>query len=109
MPTHSIWLKRRRLPVIDPYRLVRKAGPLCLAFLMVACATQDSTAPEGYDEARAEHLFSESYRYVSDIYIEEVAVSDPAVAGMSSLASIDPAIGVDRDAERLRVSIDGHS
>jgi carboxyl-terminal processing protease len=96
------------LPVVDLYRLVRKAGPLCLAFLMVACATQDSTAPEGYDEARAEHLFSESYRYVSDIYIDEVAVSDLAVAGMSSLASIDPAIGVDRDAERLRVSIDGH-
>jgi len=101
------WPSRHCLPVIDFSRLIRKAGPLCLAFLMVACATQDSTPPVGYDEARAEHLFSASYRYVSEIYIEEVAVSDLAVAGMSSLASIDPAIGIDRDAQRLRVNVDG--
>jgi carboxyl-terminal processing protease len=74
---------------------------------MVACASQDSTAPLGYDEARAQHLFSESYQDVSDIYIEEVAVADLAVAGLSSLASIDPAIGIRRDDSRLSVSIDG--
>ncbi|HMA16096.1 MAG TPA: peptidase S41, partial [Kiloniellaceae bacterium] len=78
-----------------------------LAFLMVACASQDSATPSGYDQARAEHLFSEGYQDVSDIYIEEVAVSDLAVAGLSSLASIDPAIGVRRDSSRLTVSIDG--
>lgn len=96
---------RQWLPVFDFHGLLRRAGPLCIAFLMVACASQDSTAPIGYDEARAEHLFSASYQYVSEIYIEEVAVADLAVAGMSSLASIDPAIGIDRDADRLRISI----
>src|SRR3546814_8429414 len=84
-----------------------RAGPLCLAFLMVACASQDSTAPLGYDEARAKHLFSEGYQDVSDIYIEEVAVSDLAVAGLSSLASIDPAISIRSGGDRLSVSIDG--
>src|SRR3546814_2944167 len=74
---------------------------------MVACASQDSTAPLGYDEARAKHLFSEGYQDVSDIYIEEVAVSDLAVAGLSSLASIDPAIGIRSGGDRLSVSIDG--
>src|SRR3546814_624583 len=87
--------------------LLHRAGPLCLAFLMVACASQDSTAPLGYDEARAKHLFSEGYQDVSDIYIEEVAVSDLAVAGLSSLASIDPAISIRSGGDRLSVSIDG--
>src|SRR3546814_20153061 len=74
---------------------------------MVACASQDSTAPRGYDEARAKKLFSEGDQDVSDIYIEEVAVSDLAVAGLSSLASIDPAIGIRSGGDRLSVSIDG--
>lgn len=87
--------------------LLRRAGPLCLAFLMVACAAQDSTAPLGYDEARVQHLLSESYQDVADIYIKEVAIADLAVAGLSGLASIDPAIGIQRGPERLTVSIDG--
>ena len=74
---------------------------------MVACASQDSATPAGYDAARAEHLFVEGFQDVSDIYIEEVAVADLAVAGLSSLASIDPAIGVRRDSQRLTVTIDG--
>ncbi len=89
--------------------LLRRAGPLCLAFLMVACASQDSAPPAGYDEARAGHLFSTGYGYVSDIFIEEVTVSQLAIAGMGSLASIDPAIGVARDGDLVRVSIDGTS
>jgi carboxyl-terminal processing protease len=99
----------RWLPAVDCRGLIRRIGPLSLAFLMVACAAQDSTLPVGYDEARAERLFSVGYQDVSDVYIEEVAVADLAIAGMSSLASIDPAIGIDRDGERLRVSINGHS
>ncbi len=101
-------LSRNWSQVFDFQRLVRRSGPLCLAFLMVACASQDSTAPVGYDEARAKHLFSASYRNVSDIYIEDVSVEDLAVAGMSSLASIDPAIGIQREGSRLQVSIDGN-
>jgi carboxyl-terminal processing protease len=100
-------IRRHRTPVVEFHGLLRRAGPLCLAFLMVACASQDSTVPLGYDEARAQHLFSESYQDVSDIYIEKVAVADLAVAGLSSLASIDPAIGIRRDDSRLSVSIDG--
>ncbi|WP_340117987.1 S41 family peptidase [Pelagibius sp. 7325] len=95
------------MPVFDMHGLLRRAGPLCLAFLMVACASQDSSAPLGYDEARAERLFTASYQDVSDIYIEEVSVSDLAIAGMGSLASIDPAIDVEADGTRLRVSVDG--
>ena len=100
---------RHLLPIFDLHGLVRRAGPLCLAFLMVACASQDSTVQVGYDEARAERLFTAGYSNVSDIYIEDVAVADLAIAGMNSLASIDPAIAVAVDGDRLRVSIDGHS
>jgi carboxyl-terminal processing protease len=73
---------------------------------MVACASQDSSVPAGYDEARAKILFSKSYQDVSDIYIEEVSVADLAIAGMTSLASIDPAIGIGAEGSRLRISID---
>ena len=101
-------VSRNRPPVFEAHGLLRRAGPLCFAFFMVACASQDSTAPVGYDQARAEHLFSEGYKNVSDIYIEEVPVQDLAIAGMSSLASIDPAIDVEAIGNRLRVNFDGH-
>ncbi|MEO3429687.1 S41 family peptidase [Pelagibius sp. CAU 1746] len=80
-----------------------------MAFLMVACASQDSTVQVGYNEARAERLFTAGYGNVSDIYIDEVPVQDLAVAGMQSLASIDPALGVQLEGERLRVSYDGQA
>ena len=95
--------------ILDFRGLLRRAGPLCLAFLMVACASQDSTPPLGYDEVRAERLFSRGYQDVSDIFIEDVEISQLAIAGMGSLASIDPAIGVEQDGDRLRVSVDGTS
>ncbi|HIP79000.1 MAG TPA: PDZ domain-containing protein, partial [Kiloniellaceae bacterium] len=101
--------KTIELKVFEFRGLLRRAGPLCLAFLMVACASQDSAPPVGYDEARAGHLFSTGYGYVSDIFIEEVTISQLAIAGMGSLASIDPAIGVARDGDLVRVSIDGTS
>ncbi|MGF1629590.1 MAG: S41 family peptidase [Kiloniellaceae bacterium] len=100
-------VRRHRTPVFEVHGLLRRAGPLCFAFLMVACASQDSTAPVGYDEARAQRLFTAGYQNVSDIYIEEVSVADMATAGMSSLASIDPAIGIQHSGNRLRISIDG--
>ncbi|MGF1593466.1 MAG: S41 family peptidase [Kiloniellaceae bacterium] len=99
---------RGRETVVEYNDLLRRAGPLCLAFVMVACASQDSTPPVGYDESRAHRLFTAGYQDVTDVYIEEVAVADLAVAGMSSLASIDPAIGIQSDGTRLRVTIDGH-
>ncbi len=100
-------VSRRRSPVIEAHGLLRRAGPLCFAFFMVACASQDSTVPVGYDQARAERLFSTGYQNVSDIYIEAVPVEDLAIAGLNSLASIDPAIGVEPVGNRLRVNIDG--
>ena len=100
---------RKWSPISDLRAFLRRGGPLSLAFLMVACAAQDSAPPLGYDEARAERLFSVGYQDVSDVYIEDVAVADLAIAGMSSLASIDPAIGVESSGDRLRISIDGHS
>ena len=101
------FISRHRSPVFEVHGLLRRAGPLCLAFLMVACASQDSSAPVGYDEARAERLFTASYQDVSDIYIEDVAVADLAIAGMGSLASIDPAVDIEAEGKRLRVDIDG--
>jgi carboxyl-terminal processing protease len=99
---------RGREAVVEYNGLLRRAGPMCLAFVMVACASQDSTPPIGYDESRAHRLFQAGYQDVADVYIEEVKVADLAVAGMSSLASIDPAIGIQSIGNRLRVSIDGH-
>ncbi|HEY9549302.1 MAG TPA: S41 family peptidase [Kiloniellaceae bacterium] len=100
-------IRQRRTPVVEFHGLLRRAGPLCFAFFMVACASQDSSAPLGYDEARAQHLFTAGYQDVADIYIHEVAVADLAVAGLSSLAIIDPAIGIQSNGGRLRITIDG--
>ncbi|MFQ5772911.1 MAG: S41 family peptidase [Kiloniellaceae bacterium] len=88
-------------------RAWRRLATLCVAFFMVACATQDTRAPANQDLSLANRLFSVGYRDVADIYIDDVAVSDLAVAGLNGLSSIDSDLAVSRSGGRILMSIDG--
>ena len=87
--------------------LWRRAGTLSAAFLVVACATQDSESAPGAGLNDANQLFSVGYRDIADIYIQEVPSIDLAVAGLSGLSSIDPAFKVSRDGGWILLDIGG--
>ncbi len=50
-----------------------------------------------YDVARASRLFTAGYQDISDLYIEEVAISDLARAGLDGLTVLDPELGFQND------------
>ena len=92
---------------VRPARAWRRAGTLCAAFFVVACATQDSESAPGADLSDANRLFSVGYRDIADIYIRDVPSVDLAVAGLNGLASIDPEVSVDRDGGWILLAIGG--
>ncbi len=87
--------------------LFRRLGALSLAFLMVACASRDTSRQLGYDETLAKRFFSVGYQDISNIYIEDVALSELAAAGLGSLSSIDPALEFGRSQSTITLSVNG--
>jgi len=82
---------------------------LCLSvtFLLLGCAARDIPATEGYDASRAGRLFAMGYQDVSDIYIEDVAISDLAIAGLGNLSGIDPEISLQRSGDQIDLTVHG--
>lgn len=85
----------------------RRLATVGAAFLVVACATQDSEAPVGRDLSGAARLFTVGYRDISDIYIRDTSPLDLAVAGLEGLTSIDPQVEVTHDNTRIQMLLGG--
>ena len=83
---------------------LRRLGPLSVAFLMVACAAQDTGAPAARDLSQATRLFSVGFQDITDIYIDDISISDLALAGLGNLSAIEPDIAVKSDIGRVSVS-----
>jgi carboxyl-terminal processing protease len=79
---------------------------VCLAFSIVACASQDTTEPRGYEESQTERLFATSYDDIANIYIDDVSIAELAVAGIDGLGTIDPAVSVGREADKLSLFVE---
>ncbi len=86
---------------------MRKAVGLSVVLTLFGCALQESQAPETYDVSRATRVFSAGYQDVSDIYIENLKISELALAGLDGLSNIDPAISVTYGQDRLKLTVDG--
>ncbi len=95
---------RRRKPAA---RAWCRAGTLFAAFFVVACSTQDSVSAPKAELNAAPRLFSVGYRDIADIYIQDVAPADLAVAGLNSLTSIDSEVTVTRDGGWILLEIGG--
>ncbi len=93
--------KRRALSTFS------RGGLLSLAFLMAACASQDTTKSAGFDKSRADRFFVAGYRDVTESYIDEVKVDKLAIAGLESLASIDPDLSIAVERKEVRIALDG--
>ncbi|TQV80645.1 S41 family peptidase [Denitrobaculum tricleocarpae] len=88
-------------------RTVSRSTLLPLAFLMAACASQDTTKSAGFDVSRADRFFVASYRDVAESYIDEVMVDRLALAGLEGLATIDPDISIAVEREKVRIALEG--
>ncbi|MGH6949192.1 MAG: S41 family peptidase [Kiloniellales bacterium] len=90
-------------------RSLRMLRPLILALplVLVACAAKDAPVEQRFDANTAGRLFSAGYQGIAEIYIESVPLSELAVAGLDSLATIDPDFEVERQGNRVRLSAAG--
>lgn len=84
--------------------VLRRLGALSVAFLIVACAAQDTGTPATRDLSQATRLFSVGFQDITDIYIDDVSVSDLAIAGLGNLSAVEPGIAVKNDTGRVSVS-----
>jgi len=108
-PTPVPGEQKRLVPGVErrALRTVSRSALLSLAFFIVACASQDSTTPSGFDQSRADRLFVAGYRDVAESYIDEVTVNQMAVAGLEGLSTIDPDISVAIEREEIRIALKG--
>ena len=81
---------------------------LGLALFLTACAAEQVEDPLGYDRVRASRLFSNGYQHISEIYIEELAMSDLAQAGMGGLSQLDPELSLQPDGDAINLSYRDH-
>lgn len=84
----------------------RRLAPLLVAGFMVACAAQDARIGSPA-LAESERVFMAGFRNIADIYIWEVPMSELAVAGISGLESIDPALSTRKGGGRVTMERDG--
>ncbi|MEM7222785.1 MAG: S41 family peptidase [Pseudomonadota bacterium] len=80
---------------------------LAVVFLAGACATQDTKYALEYDPGRASEIFTIGYQDVSDIYIENLRISQMALASLDGLSSIDPGIDVAVEEDHFSLQLDG--
>ena len=69
---------------------LRRAQRLGLVLVLAACTADGIEDPQTYDASSASRLFTVGYQDISDIYIEELAISELALAGLEGLADLDP-------------------
>ena len=79
-----------------------------LALFLTACAAEQVEDPLGYDQARASRLFSNGYQHISEIYIEDLAMSDLAQAGMGGLSQLDSELSLQPDGDAITLSYRDH-
>ncbi len=86
------------------HRLAALLFALALAGCGIGAGLGEDAA---YDAPR--DMFISGYEKIEAVYIEDVKLSDLAVAGLTQIASVDPAIGVSREADRVALKVHGKS
>jgi len=84
--------------------ILRRVSALSVALLLVACAAQDTGTSAPRDLSQATRLFSVGFQDIADIYIEDVSVSDLALAGLGNLSTLEPDIAIKNNVGRVSVS-----
>lgn len=89
-------------------------GAWSLALFMVACVSQDARVPLESDLLEsdlqnARHLFTVGFQTIFDVYVEEIAVSDLALAGLRNLARMETEMTVLENDGRITIKFDGEA
>jgi len=86
-----------------------RMGVLCLGMLLVACAGKEHPGPGAatYRISQAEQLFTVAFQDIDEIYIDKVTPARLALAGLSNLSSLDPALTVAAERAHLTLHYEG--
>lgn len=85
----------------------RRIAVLSLSLLLFGCALSEGYDSQDYSVARATRIFSTGYQGVSDVYINDLALPQLALAGLGGLTAIEPELAVDIRDRQLVVSVRG--
>ncbi len=86
----------------------RARGPfgaaLCAA-IVTACVSTEVSDPKAYDPGTASRLFGVGFQDIAEVYVDDIVISDIALAGLGGLDVIDPEIDVWRDSESVVMAL----
>ncbi|GIK99287.1 MAG: peptidase S41 [Alphaproteobacteria bacterium] len=96
-----------RLDVIRVKGRLSAAAGLLVLLALPACVTgpEANRPADGYASDRA--MFVTGYEDIESIYIEPVDIGSLAMAGLQQLATIDPAITVEREGRSVSLAVNG--
>jgi carboxyl-terminal processing protease len=86
----------------------RRLGALILAITLAGCGIGAGFGEtDAYDSPR--RMFTTGYEKIGAFYIQDVALSDLALAGLTQVASLDTTLGVVRETDRVALRVDGRN
>ena len=114
MPARSKPMARSKLEGRVEASQTKRRGPhvllkVSLALSLFGCAAQTFPTSDEYQADRAGRLFAMGYQDVSDIYIENVDISELALAGLENLSGIDPEVSIQRADDAVLVKVSGET
>ena len=81
-------------------RLLRAAAPLALALVIASCAHRGEPSRDGFAVTAGE-VIDAGYTRIAERYVDPVAMSDVALAGMQGITQIDPELRVTRERNHI--------
>lgn len=82
---------------------------LTLATMLAACASPFPPVPKAENADRIERILVEAYEDAGEAYIDDVALSDTALAGLANLADIEPALAVSKSGQTVTLTLGSES
>ncbi|MSO71435.1 MAG: S41 family peptidase [Alphaproteobacteria bacterium] len=81
-----------RLPRLAPRRALPLLGMVSAFIFAAGCASADPPKTEAFNQAQAQRVLSEGYRYVSSRYIDDVPLRKVALESLRGVAKMEPAL-----------------
>jgi carboxyl-terminal processing protease len=95
---------------ISNNRFLRQArlSAFAVAFALAGCGLAGGLGEdEAYDAPR--DMFTSGYDKIEAVYIQDVALGDLAVAGLTQVASLDPTLSISRETDAVALKVGGKS
>lgn len=101
----TIMNNHRQFALGSSSRRAQRLGAFWLSLVLAGCVGGGFGPNESYDAPR--EMFVSGYEKIGSVYIQQVDLGDLAVAGLTQVASLDPTLGVSREADKVALQVNG--